>query len=259
MAEDVEEQWIHIADDIADSQVYQGPKPSLERTGCADPTKLSPNAMHKYFGCAKGGQPAGSANNVGADEDTSRGRDAYAYLATTLAGYGGEIQMGTEVDHAEAELTDWQLLDERTLSNLALPHVQPLVNPYCDECQVHLQGHVQAYLCYTCGQAFCWKCHNGRHAPRCRFHTDILFENTVDTLRQHKLENWTRLDSMRACNVDRSSPFDPPNAGSVGSASDQAVRVRCQCADCVNGVPPRQVAESMTDHYVMDMHAEFLQ
>ena len=168
--------------------------------------------------------------------------------------------MGTEADHPEADLTDWQLLDEWTLSNLALPDVAPLDNLYCDECQVHLQGHLQAYLCYRCGQAFCWKCQRQTHAPRCRFRMDILFENTVDTLRQRKLENWTRPGSVRAWNVaqsHRSSPFDPPNPGSVGSASDQAVRVRCPCADCVNGVPPRQVARSMTDEYAMKTHKEF--
>ena len=109
--------------------------------------------------------------------------------------------MGIGRDHVKAELRDWQLLHERTLSDLGLPDVAPLDNVYCDECQVHLQGHLQAYLCYRCGQAFCWKCQRQTHAPRCRFRMDILFENTVDPLRQRKLENWTRPGSVRACNV----------------------------------------------------------
>ena len=50
---------------------------------------------------------------------------------------------------------------------------------------------------------------------------------------------------------------DAPTPGSVGSASDQAVRVGCPCADCVNGVPPRKVCRSMADDYVTEMHARF--
>ena len=34
---------------------------------------------------------------------------------------------------------------------------------------------------------------------------------------------------------------------------------RCPCADCGNGVPPRCVARNMTDEYVMELHAEYVQ
>ena len=50
---------------------------------------------------------------------------------------------------------------------------------------------------------------------------------------------------------------DAPTPGSVGSASDQAVRVGCPCADCVNGAPPRKVCRSMTDKYVTEIHNRF--